>query len=54
MVPRVRNASVWSDIRILFIGSAFLFLANVYSGFDNALSGGDIPRWQILVRGWCA
>ncbi len=48
-MPRVKNEDVWEYIRILFIGSALLFLANIYFGFDNALPDG-IPRWQSLVH----
>lgn len=46
---RVKNEAVWEHIRVLFIGSAILFLANIYFGFDNALPD-SIPRWQSLVH----
>jgi hypothetical protein len=48
-MQRVKNEEVWEHIRILFIGSALLFLANIYFGFDNALPD-SIPRWQSLVH----
>jgi hypothetical protein len=32
------------------LASAILFLINIYFGFDNALTIGGIPRWQILVH----
>jgi len=47
---RVKNIAVWNQIRVLFLGSTFLFLANIYFGFDNALTTGGIPRWQALVH----
>lgn len=46
----VKNESIWGQIRVLFIASALLFLANIYFGFDNSLSTEIIPRWQILVH----
>jgi hypothetical protein len=46
---RVKNENVWNQIRMLFIGSSILFLANIYFGFDNALPD-SIPRWQTLVH----
>ncbi|MCJ2531483.1 MAG: hypothetical protein LN413_04115 [Candidatus Thermoplasmatota archaeon] len=48
----VRNASVWNTVKILFLGSALLFLINIFFGFDNALTpaGTVIPRWQILIH----
>ena len=48
----VENASVWNHIRILFLGSALLFLINIFFGFDNALTPPEtiIPRWQVLVH----
>jgi hypothetical protein len=46
---RVKNEDVWEQIRILFIGSAILFLANIYFGFDNALPDA-ISRWESLVH----
>ncbi len=47
---RVKNEAVWGQIRYLLLGSAALFLANIYYGFDNALTLGTIPRWQTLVH----
>jgi SAM-dependent methyltransferase len=47
---RVKNEAVWGQIRLLFLASGVLFLANIYFGFDNALTVGFIPRWQILVH----
>ncbi|MFQ5918780.1 MAG: hypothetical protein ACE5I4_01885 [Thermoplasmata archaeon] len=46
------NASVWNQVRILFLGSALLFLINIFFGFDNALTpdGTVIPRWQLLMH----
>lgn len=48
-MQRVKNEDVWEHIRMLFIGSAILFLANIYFGFDNALPSA-IPRWQSLIH----
>ena len=47
---RAKNDTVWGQIRILFLASALLFLVNIFFGFDNALTAGAIPRWQILVH----
>ena len=49
MLP-VRNEKVWAQTRILFIGSALLFLINIFFGFDNAVTAGVIPRSQILIH----
>ncbi len=46
---RVRNEQVWKQIKTLFIGSALLFLINIYFGFDNSIST-EIPRSQILIH----
>ncbi len=56
MVLRVANAAIWRQIKLQFLGSALLFLVNIYFGFDNALrfvegvTPGFIPRWQILTH----
>ncbi len=50
IVNRVRNDSVWSSLRILFIGSALLFLINNYFGFTNSLTVGEIPRANLLIH----
>ncbi|MGD2159154.1 MAG: hypothetical protein PVG32_19915, partial [Anaerolineales bacterium] len=47
---RVKNETVWQGIRVLFLASALLYLANIAFGFDNALTNEMIPRWQILVH----
>jgi SAM-dependent methyltransferase len=49
-MARVKNDIIWGQIRLLFLVSAVLFLVNIYFGFDNALTTGLIPRWQILVH----
>jgi hypothetical protein len=46
----IKNQAVWRQTRVIFLASALLFLANIYFGFDNALTAGLIPRWQILVH----
>jgi hypothetical protein len=46
----VQNNAVWRQTRILFLGSALLFLINIYFGFDNALTMGEIPYWQRLIH----
>jgi len=38
MLP-VKNNAVWNQIRILFLGSATLFLTNIYFGFDKSSHG---------------
>ena len=47
---RVKNDTIWGQLRILFLASALLFLANIYFGFDNALTVGEIPHWQSLIH----
>jgi len=47
---RVRNDVVWQQIKYLFIGALTLFLINVFFGFDNALTEGELPRWQLLIH----
>ena len=47
---RVKNTNVWHSLKILFTGALLLFLINIYFGFDNALTLGDIPRWQVLLH----
>lgn len=49
-LQRVENESVWQSLKILFMGSLLLFLINIYFGFDNALTAGEIERWQILIH----
>jgi hypothetical protein len=49
-IERVHNESVWKQLKIVFMGSALLFLINIYFGFDNTLTVGDIPRWQALIH----
>jgi hypothetical protein len=47
---RVRDDTVWKQIKYLLLGSATLFLINIFYGFDNALTDGAIPRWQTLIH----
>ena len=47
---QVRNREVWNQIRILFMGSAVLFLINIYFGFDNVVTSGVLPRSQALTH----
>jgi len=49
-VQRVKNDSVWGSLKVLFMGSLLIFLINIYFGFDNALTVGEIDRWQILIH----
>jgi hypothetical protein len=46
----VKSKSVWRSLKILFAAAPILFLINVYFGFDNALTSGEIPRWQQLIH----
>lgn len=34
----------------MFLGSIVIFLINIYFGFDNALTLGELPRWQMLIH----
>jgi hypothetical protein len=49
-IARVKNDSVWQSLKILFLGSSLIFLINIFFGFDNALTVGELPRWQILIH----
>lgn len=49
-LQRVKNDSVWQSLKILFMGSLLIFLINIYFGFDNSLTVGDIDRWQALTH----
>ena len=49
-LQRVKNDSVWQSLKILFMGSLLIFLINIYFGFDNSLTVGEIERWQILIH----
>lgn len=49
-LTRVKNDSVWRSLKILFLGSLLIFLINIYFGFDNSLTVGEIDRWQILIH----
>ncbi len=49
-LQRVKNDSVWQSLKILFMGSLLIFLINIYFGFDNSLTAGEIDRWQILIH----
>jgi len=49
-IPKISNPAVRKETRFLFLGSAILFLINNFFGFDNALTVGEIPRWQVLIH----
>jgi hypothetical protein len=49
-LQRVKNDSVWQSLKILFMGSLLIFLINIYFGFDNSLTVGEIDRWQVLIH----
>jgi hypothetical protein len=49
-LQRVKSDSVWKSLKILFMGSLLIFLINIYFGFNNALTVGEINRWQILIH----
>jgi len=49
-IPRVKNPAVWKSLKVLFIAAPVIFLINIFFGFDNALTTGEIPRWQILIH----
>jgi hypothetical protein len=49
-VERVENDIIWRQTRSLFLAAMLLFLVNIAIGFDNALSTGAIPRWQLLTH----
>ena len=47
---KVSNPAVWRVLKTVFIGACLLFLINIYFGFDNSLTVGEIPRWQSLIH----
>lgn len=47
---RVTNDAIWRHTRVIFLVALLFFLVNILLGFDNALAGGTIPRWQILTH----
>jgi hypothetical protein len=49
-LQRVKNDSVWQSLKILFMGSLLIFLINIFFGFDNTLTVGEIDRWQSLIH----
>ena len=49
-VTQVKNPAVWKSLKVLFIAAPTLFLINIFFGFDNALTVGEIPRWQLLLH----
>ncbi len=49
-LQRVTNDSVWHSLKLLFTGALLLFLINIYFGFDNVLTVGEIDRWQVLIH----
>lgn len=46
----LRNDTVWKQIRYLLLGSTSIFLITIFFGFVNALTVGDLPRWQVLIH----
>jgi len=49
-IPRVTNEVVWNQLKVIFIGSGLLFLVNIYFGFANTLTVGEIERQQVLIH----
>jgi hypothetical protein len=49
-IQPVKSAPVWRQVKIIFMGAALLFLINIYFGFDNTLTVGELPRWQALIH----
>jgi hypothetical protein len=47
---RVSDDEVWSHLKTLFLGALALFLVNIALGFMNAVTAGDLPRWQTLTH----
>lgn len=41
---------VWNHLRTLFLAALLLFLVNIAIGFLNAVTVGDLPRWQLLTH----
>lgn len=49
-ISRVRNEAVWNQVKIVLIASGLLFLVNIYFGFANTITDGEIPRQQVLIH----
>src|SRR5574341_466596 len=49
-IVQVKNPAVWKSLKVLFMAAPLIFLINIYFGFDNALTAGAIPRWQLLTH----
>ncbi|MDX1416456.1 MAG: hypothetical protein R3293_19810 [Candidatus Promineifilaceae bacterium] len=49
-LQRVKNDSVWGSLKILYVGALLIFLINIFFGFTNSFSAGDLPRWQMLIH----
>ncbi len=49
-IVQVKNPAVWKSLKVLFVAAPLIFLINIYFGFDNALTTGEIPRSQILIH----
>jgi len=43
-IQRVQNNTVWKLLKSLFISVLFIFLINIYFGFDNSLTTGVISH----------
>src|SRR5574341_1240616 len=49
-IVQVKNPAVWKSLKVLFMAAPLIFLINIYFGFDNALTAGAVPRWQLLTH----
>lgn len=49
-IRRVQDKSVARTLQMIFTAAGLLFLINIYFGFDNTLTVGEIPRWQALIH----
>ena len=49
-LSRVKNDSLWRSLKILYLGAMLIFLINIFFGFDNSFTTGDLERWQLLIH----
>lgn len=47
---QVKSSAVWRSLKILFTAAPLIFLINIFFGFDNMLTIGELPRWQLLIH----
>lgn len=49
-LQRVKNDSVWHSLKICFMAALLIFLINIFFGFENSITTGEIDRWRTLIH----